>query len=136
MNDYSYEDIYVGQTASFDVTISEEMLDGFRALTGDTNPLHVDDEFAAAKGHPGKVCFGMLTASFLSTLAGVYLPGRNALIQMVNVKFANPVYVGDCLDVTGIVNEKQDTVSRIVLKVRILRGEDTVLRGEMVVGFS
>ncbi|MBQ9091319.1 MAG: hypothetical protein IJY52_03500, partial [Anaerotignum sp.] len=48
----------------------------FLAITGDINPLHNDQEFAQKQGHPDKVAFGMLTASFLSTLAGVYLPGR------------------------------------------------------------
>ncbi len=74
----------------------------------------------------------MLTASFLSTLAGVYLPGERSLIQQVEIKFAKPVYIGDTLTVTGQVAEKNDTVQRIELKVTITNQDAAkVLRGKM-----
>ena len=70
----------------------------------------------------------MLTASFLSTLAGVYLP--------VETKFTKPVYIGDLLNISGEVTEINDTVNQIVLKVEIRnQNEEKVLRGKMKVGF-
>ena len=74
----------------------------------------------------------MLTASFMSTLAGVYLPGRYSLIQSVETKFAEPVFVGDVLEVKGEVMEKNDTYRLIFLKVTI-RNENgkKVCRGKM-----
>nr|MCR5474206.1 dehydratase [Lachnospiraceae bacterium] len=79
--------------------------------------------------------YGMLTASFLSTLAGVYLPGKRSLIQEVKVKFAKPVYVGDTISVEGTVEEKHDIYSLIVLKVT-MKDQDgrKVCRATMRVG--
>nr|MCR5590424.1 MaoC family dehydratase N-terminal domain-containing protein [Lachnospiraceae bacterium] len=108
MNEYTYEEISIGQKESFSVTVTEEMLEKFRDITGDINPLHNDEEYAVSKGHPKKVAYGMLTASFLSTLAGVYLPGRRSLIHEVSVKFSKPVYPGDVLTIEGEVEGKTD----------------------------
>lgn len=117
MNDYSYEEIKTGQKESFSVTVTEEMMDKFRDITGDVNPLHNDEDHAKALGHPGRVVYGMLTGSLLSTLAGVYLPGKRSLIHEVTIKFAKPVYIGDTITVEGVVEEKNDTYSLLMLKV-------------------
>ena len=135
MNAYVFEEIAVGLTEGFEVTVTEEMFDRFLDITGDVNPLHNDAAFAQEKGHPSRVAFGMLTASFLSTLAGVYLPGKNSLIHEVEVKFAKPVYAGDVLKVSGTVSEVNETFRLFWMKVTITnqRG-DKVLRGKMRVG--
>ena len=74
----------------------------------------------------------MLTASFLSTLAGVYIPGERSLIQQVETKFANPVYIGDELTVKGEITELIDSVQRLELKVTITnQNGKKVLRGKM-----
>ena len=123
MNEYRFDEIESGQKESFTVTVTEAMMDAFRSVTGDVNPLHADDAFARERGYDGKVCFGMLTASFLSTLAGVYLPGKNSLIQSVEVKFSKPVYPEEVLSVTGTVTEKNDTFRFIKVKVEIKNAE-------------
>ena len=119
MNEYRFEEIEQGHKESFSVTVTEAMMDAFRTVTGDVNPLHADDAFAKEQGYDGKVCFGMLTAAFLSTLAGVYLPGKHSLIQSVEVKFSKPVYPGETLSVTGTVTETNDTFRFIKVKVEI-----------------
>lgn len=132
MNNYKFEELNVGMTESFKVTITEAMLEAFKGITGDVNPLHNDEEFAKAKGHPGRVAYGMLTASFLSTLAGVYIPGERSLIQQVETKFAKPVYIGDELTVTGEITELVESVQRLELKVTITNQVGKkVLRGTM-----
>ena len=74
----------------------------------------------------------MLTASFLSTLAGVYIPGERSLIQQVETKFAKPVYIGDELTVTGEITELVESVQRLELKVTITNQDGKkVLRGTM-----
>ncbi len=132
MNKYTYDEITTGQKESFTVTVTEEMLDTFRGMTGDTNPLHADPEYAKEHGYDGRVAYGMLTASFMSTLAGVYMPGERSLIKEIHVKFAKPVFPGDKIEVTGEVTEKHDGFGMIVLKVTMKndRGEK-VLRGSM-----
>ena len=137
MNDYKYEEIDIGHKESFAVTVTEEMMNSFLAITGDVNPLHNDEDYAVSKGHPGRVVYGMLSASLLSTLAGVYLPGKRSLIHEVKIKFAKPVYIGDTLTVEGVVEEKNDTYSLLFIKVTIRnQSGDKVLRGKMQVGKS
>lgn len=135
MNEYKYEEIDIGHRESFTVTVTEEMMSSFCAITGDINPLHNDEDYAVSKGHPGKVVYGMLTASLLSTLAGVYLPGKNSLIHEVKVKFSKPVYIGDSLTIEGVVQEKHDVYSLIVLKVSVRNQKgDKVCKATMQVG--
>lgn len=135
MNDYTWEQLKVGLTESFNVVVDEKKMESFCGITGDINPLHNDEEFAREKGYPARVCFGMLTASFLSTLAGVYLPGKKSLIQEVKVKFVKPVLLGDSLTITGVVEELNDTVRQMILKVMIVNQKgEKILRGKMKVG--
>ncbi len=132
MNSYTYDEIDIGTKESFTVKLTDEMLDRFREMTGDVNPLHNDGEYAVSKNYKGRVAYGMLTSSFLSTLAGVYLPGKYSLIQSVEIKFAQPVYPGDELCISGEVTEKNDTYRLIFLKVTIKNAEGKkVLRGKM-----
>jgi len=135
MNSYSYDDISVGMKESFSVTVTEEMQNGFRNITGDVNPLHASKEFAMEKGHKDCAVFGMLTASFLSTLAGVYLPGEKSLIHSVEVKFSKPVYVGDVLTIEGKVDEKNDTYQLIKVKAIIKnQNGEKVSKANMQIG--
>lgn len=116
MNEYKFEDIKEGMKEEFCVVITEDMMNSFRNITGDVNPLHMDKDYALEKGYEDTVCFGMLSASFLSTLAGVYLPGKYSLIQTVEVKFSKPVYPGEELVISGEVTEKNDTFRFIKVK--------------------
>ncbi len=135
MNEYRIEDITVGKEESFTVLVTEAMMDSFREMTGDVNPLHADKGYAADKGYDDKVCFGMLTASFLSTLAGVYLPGKYSLIQTVEIKFNKPVYPGDELTVTGRVTEKDERFGFIRVKAEVtLRSGEKKLKAVMQIG--
>lgn len=136
MNTYSFEECYIGKKESFETEISSENMKRFLEISGDINPLHNDEAFAASKGFNGRVVYGLLTASYFSTLAGVYLPGEKALIQDVNYKFMKPVYVGDILQITGEVIERDERSKQLMLKVRIRRRSDNALlvRGKMTVG--
>ena len=138
MNEYHYSDIQVGQTESFTKEITPEMENAFRGITGDENPLHRDDAFAQSVGggkFKSHVAFGMLTASLLSTLAGVYLPGKYSLIHSVEqISFRKPVYAGDTLTVYGTVESKLDGLDLILLKVKITNQErQNVLTASMKV---
>ena len=119
MNVYRYEDMGIGHKEEFTMSITADMEDSFREITKDVNPLHQDDVFAREMGQKSHVAFGMLTASLLSTLAGVYIPGKYSLIHSVEIGFVKPVFVGDELTVTGTVSDKVDTLKLIHLKVRM-----------------
>ena len=119
MNTYCFSEVFVGQKESFEVTITEETEKCFRNLTGDCNPLHHDDAFACEIGDgrfKSHVIFGMLTASYYSTLAGVYLPGKYSLIHSMNIKFQKPVYPGDTLTISGEITDKQEELKLIQVK--------------------
>lgn len=126
MNEYFFRDLYPGQCESFQVTMTKELEDCFRMMTGDVNPLHLNDQFAEEIGN-GKfrshVTFGMLTASFYSTLAGVYLPGKYSLIHSLDIKFQKPVYMGDQLTIAGEITRKQDELNLIQIKATIKNQE-------------
>lgn len=120
MNVYAFEDIREGMTETFSKQITSEMEDSFRTITGDYNPLHIDDSYAKQIGdYKQHVAFGMLTASLYSTMAGMYIPGKYSLIHSIEIKFLKPVYMGDVLTVMGTVAEKQENLKLLRLKVRI-----------------
>lgn len=120
MNSYTLAQLTPGVTERFTVSVTPEMMDRFYALTGDNSPIHMSEEYAAARGYPGRVVYGMLGASFFSTLAGVYLPGEHCLLHSVEAKFAKPVFIGDELTVTGTVTEVNETFGEITIKAAIL----------------
>ncbi|MCR5789844.1 MAG: MaoC family dehydratase [Lachnospiraceae bacterium] len=137
MNHYRYEEIEIGQKESFRAQVTEEDMQRFLAITGDDNPLHNKEEYAKEQGHRGRVVYGMLTASYLSALAGVYLPGERSLIHSVEIKLNKPVYIGDILTVEGEVTEKNDTFQLLIVKVIIRNQEgEKVLKGKMQIGVS
>ena len=136
MNEYRFEDLTVGMEEQFEVTVTDEMMDHFRELSGDCNPLHTQEAFAKRMGYGERVVSGMLTASFLSTLAGVYLPGKYSLIHQVETEFPGPVHVGDVLQVSGRVTQIQEAFRCFTMKTTIKNQQDKkVLRGKMRVGF-
>ena len=119
MNTYVFNEIKVGMSAAFNVVVTEEMQDNFLKLSGDNNPMHVDCEYATLSGFKDRVVYGMLTSAFYSRLAGVYLPGRNCLLQECKISFNKPVYIGDKLKVYGEVVEVNDMFQRITVKAYI-----------------
>jgi 3-hydroxybutyryl-CoA dehydratase len=136
MNEYRFEDLAVGQSESFTYFVTEEKMNMFCELSGDTNPLHADSEFACDHGFEGKVVYGMLTASLISTFGGVYLPGKYCIIQQVDIKFSSPVYVGEKLTVKGTVNSLYASVRRAQIKIEIRNQKgQKVVKAVLDVGF-
>lgn len=135
MNHYTWQEISIGMEEHFTVTVTSKMMDQFKNITGDDNPLHCSEGFAAEKGYSDRVVYGMLTASFLSTLAGVYLPGEQSLIYSVESKFLKPVFPGDELTISGVVDKMDDRFQTIWLKTLICNHKgEKVLRGSMQIG--
>lgn len=139
MNAYKFAEIEVGMEVSFQEDITLKKCQEFLDITEDINPLHNDLNYALDNGYPDKVLWGGLTSSFLSTLAGVYLPGKYSLILSEEIIFKKPVFLNDSpLEITGkvlekneefkyitilfgIYNNKREKVSRGTMKVRVLK---------------
>ena len=127
MNEYKIDDLRSGLREGFSRTVTVEMMDALEKISGDVNPLHRDASFAMERGYPGRVVYGMLTASLYSALAGVYLPGKYCLLRSVESKFLKPVFIGDKLTVIGEVAEVHANLGVATIRVTI-----TNQRGEKV----
>ena len=121
MNHYTLAEMPPGLTEEYTVPVPPEKMAPFRAITGDVSPIHIDADYARGRGFPGRVVYGMLGASFFSTLAGVYLPGEHCLLHGVECKFAKPNFIGDTLTVTGTVVGVSEIGSEAELKAELSR---------------
>lgn len=115
-----FEDITVGQVARFEVTLTDDMVSRFAELSGDMNPLHIDESYANETAFKGPLVHGMLGASFFSRLVGMYLPGRFALYLSQQLLFREPIRIGITVDVCGTVMQKTDSAQTIKLKTQLL----------------
>lgn len=124
-------DIAEGDEAEFDHLISAQDLDAFVRLTGDDNPLHVDDAYAATTAFKKRVVHGMLTASFISTMIGTRLPGAGALWYEQQLRFLTPVRIGERIRVWAKVKQKS-VAQRVLTLETLVFGSDgrKVIEGE------
>lgn len=137
MNHYTLAEMTPGLTEEFTVTVTAKMMDAFRTLTGDVSPIHIDAAYAKDRGYPGRVVYGMLGASFFSTLAGVYLPGEHCLLHGVECKFAKPVFIGDTLTVKGTVLRVSEIGNEAEIKAVITnQNGQRVTRGIIKAGLA
>jgi 3-hydroxybutyryl-CoA dehydratase len=127
---YFLEDIFVGQTAVYAKTVTETDVVMFAGVSGDTNPVHLNDEYAATTQFKGRIAHGILTASFISTVLGTRLPGPGCIYLSQNLKFKAPVRIGDTVcarvTVTEVVTEKH----RILVKTVVSVGDTVVIDGD------
>ncbi len=128
-----YDDIAVGLRASFERRVTEGDIVDFAALSGDRNPLHLDEEYARSTEVGGRIAQGMLLGAILSRLVGMHLPGRHALYLAQSLEFVTPVRPGDDLMVTGEVTAKTDAVRALTVRTEIRRGDHVVARGRALV---
>ncbi len=131
---YTIDEIFVGQTASFDAAVSEKTVASFSKITGDYSPLHTDTEFARKTQFRQKIAHGLLVYSYASTIVGMYLPGENATILNHSARYLKPVKINDKLTIKGTVASKEPLLGKIVLNISITnqRGE-TVTDGTITV---
>lgn len=131
MNGRTIDEMQVGESASFTKTISESDVYLFAGITGDFNPVHIDA--VAAEGSPFKqrIAHGMLTASLISTVLGMQLPGPNAIYLSQSLTFRKPVFFGDTITASVEVAELIPGKNRVRLATRCSnqRGE-VVAEGE------
>ncbi len=97
------DDFEVGQHASFTKTFTEDDVQRFIEITGDVNPLHVDDDFAAGTPFGRRVLHGMLTASIFSTMVGMLLPGTGAIYRSQTIRFLLPVHIDETVTAHFVV---------------------------------
>ena len=134
LHGFYFEDLKVGQTAVVARTITDADIALFAGISGDTNPVHINEEFAAETMFSGRIAHGFLTASFISTVIGTKLPGPGCIYISQTLHFRAPVRVGDTIwaraTVTGLFAEKRRAALATAVTVRdkiVLEGEALVL---------
>ena len=103
------------------------MVAQFANISGDMNPLHVDRDYAVAAGFPDAVIFGMMSSALYSKLVGVYLPGKYALLQGIDINFHHPCYIGDLLTVTGKIVFLGGALRQMEIKAAIRSADNKVI---------
>jgi acyl dehydratase len=124
----------VGDTAEITRTIEQADIDAFASVTGDHNPVHVDEEFAKTTRFGKRIAHGMLTASLISAVLANKLPGEGSVYLGQTLKFVAPVFPGD--EITARVTVKEIREDKPIMKLETIclnqRGE-VVIRGEATV---
>ena len=136
MKEYKFDNCEIGISETFSVEISETMMKSFSIISGDRNPMHMDEEYAKEHGFDGKLVYGLLTASFYSQLVGMYLPGKYCILKSIEIFFDRPVYEGDILTIIGRIREKDERFQQVTVKglIKNQHGK-TISKANILVGF-
>ena len=126
-----FDEIKVGDVAELKHVLTKEDVQAFAALTGDFNPLHVDEEFAKRTLFQKPVVHGMLSASFISTIIGTLLPGGGALWMSQTLEFLRPAHIGDTIRVQATVKQRSPATRVLILNIVVFsqNGEE-LIKGE------
>jgi 3-hydroxybutyryl-CoA dehydratase len=133
---YYLEDLKVGQSAEFTKTVAESDLVSFAEVTGDVNPVHLDEEYASTTMFKGRIAHGILSAGFISAVVGVKLPGPGSIYVSQNLKFKAPVRIGDTVTARASVTEINMERRRVTLETICLVEDKIVVEGEAVMMVS
>ena len=127
-----YEDLTVGQSASYEHTVTERDIQLFGEATGDMNPVHFDEEYARKTIFRGRVAHGVLSIGFMSAVLGNQLPGPGSIFVSASTTFTAPVRIGDTVLTVCTVKEIRDKRQVLMSCVCSIKGQP-VVEGEALV---
>lgn len=127
------EDLSIGQAAEFSRTVGEADIQAFADVTGDTNPVHLDADYAATTSFGERIAHGMLSAGYISAALGTTLPGPGAVYLSQSLNFKRPVRIGDTVVVKVAVTTIDEAKGRVTLSTTCIVGRKAVVDGEAVV---
>lgn len=127
---YFIEDMEPGQSASYTKTVTEADILMFAGVSGDTNPIHIDQSYAETTMFKQRIAHGILSAGFISTVLGTMLPGPGAIYVSQNLKFKAPVTIGSTVRATCTVKEVDTAKKRAVMETQCFVGDKLVIDGE------
>jgi len=126
--------LQVGDTATLTKTITDEDIRAFAALTGDHNPIHLDDEYAATTRFGRRIAHGMLSAALISAVLANELPGRGSVYLSQSLRFVAPVYPGDTVTARVTITKLRADKPIVTLEtVCTNQRDEQLLKGEAVV---
>jgi 3-hydroxybutyryl-CoA dehydratase len=132
MNAYRWEELSIGLTHKFEATFTSDAAAQFASISGDSNPLHVDHAYAVSVGFQAPALFGMLTSSLYSQLVGVYLPGKYALLEGIDIGFHSPCFAGDRLAVEGQIVFLMEAYQRMEIKASIRKADGKLVSKALI----
>ena len=127
LSEYTFDEIELGLTKQFQITITESMVDNFAKLTGDFSPIHMDEDYASTTTFQKRVVHGMLLASFLSKIDGMYLPGKHALYFSQSLDFRHPCFLGDTITISSVVIDKSSSTKILKIESKITNQDGKIL---------
>lgn len=127
------EDLTVGQSAELVRTVTEGDIVAFAQVTGDTNPVHLDADYAATTSFGERIAHGMLSAGYISAVLGTTLPGPGAVYLSQTLNFKRPVKIGAEVVARVTVTAIDEAKARVTLDTTCLVGGKAVVGGEAVV---
>ena len=133
MSSYFFEDLELGMEASHEKTVSEDDIASFAEVSGDYNPVHMDEDYAAGTFFKSRIAHGMLTASFISTVLGTRLPGPGCIYLSQNLRFLAPVRIGDTVKALARVASLDMTKRRAQFACHCEVNGKIVVEGEAMV---
>lgn len=128
-----FEDLSIGLTESYEKEVKSSDVVGFAEITGDRNPIHLSEHFAAKTPFGGRIAHGLYTASLISAVIGTRLPGPGAIYISQTLNFKAPVKIGDIVSASVEVVELLEKGRRVKLICRCRVGDTLVLEGEALV---
>jgi 3-hydroxybutyryl-CoA dehydratase len=128
-----FEDLSIGLTESYEKEVKSSDVVGFAEITGDRNPIHLSEHFAAKTPFGGRIAHGLYTASLISAVIGTRLPGPGAIYMSQTLNFKAPVKIGDVVRASVEVVELVEKGRRVKLICRCRVGDTLVLEGEALV---
>ena len=127
LSKYTFDEIEIGLTKQFQITITESMVDDFAKLTGDFSPIHMDEDYASTTTFQKRVVHGVVVASFLSRIDGMYLPGKHALYFSQSLDFRHPCFLGDTITISSVVIDKSSSTKILKIESKITNQDDKIL---------
>ena len=126
-----FDAIQPGDQARLRKYVTAEDVESFAQLSGDRNPLHMDESFAQRTRFRKRVVHGMLLASYVSRLLGMHCPGPGALWTQQSLRWLSPVFIGDHIEITLTVKHKSPAARTLTIEVRAVNGNgEVVMEGE------
>lgn len=128
-----FEDLSVGMSETYQKEVKSSDVVGFAEISGDRNPIHLSEHFAAKTPFGGRIAHGLYTASLISAVIGTRLPGPGAIYLSQTLNFKAPVRIGDIVEARVEVAELVERGTRAKLLCSCRVGDVVVLEGEALV---
>ena len=128
-----FEDLAIGLRETYSKLVKSSDVVGFAEISGDRNPIHLSEHFAAKTPFGGRIAHGLYTASLISAVIGTRMPGPGAIYISQTLRFLAPVRIGDIVEASVEIVELAEKGNRAKLACQCMVGDTVVLEGEAIV---